>query len=163
MLCERKRWKMIQHGDADRELQAIGSLKARYFRWLDTKNWEAWRTVFAPDVVAVFANAVGPAESGEAQAGSSRWEGVDTLVDSISEVLKDFVTVHHGHTPELELVSPTAAVGIWAMADIVDFPGGQTLHGAGHYQETYEKVDGHWRIKTIHLTRTRMELQNARS
>lgn len=154
---------MIQQADVDRELQAISLLKARYFRWMDTKSWDAWRTVFAPDVVAIFANAVGPAESEEARASSSRWEGVDTLVDRISEILGECVTVHHGHTPELELTSPTTAVGIWAMADIVDFPGGQTLHGAGHYQETYEKVDGNWRIKTIQLTRTRMELQNSRS
>ncbi|MGB6766333.1 MAG: DUF4440 domain-containing protein, partial [Mycobacterium sp.] len=32
------------------------------------------------------------------------------------------------------------------------------LHGAGHYRETYEKQDGTWRIKTLHLTRTILKI-----
>jgi hypothetical protein len=27
------------------------------------------------------------------------------------------------------------------------------MRGYGHYHETYEKVDGHWRIKSSTLTR----------
>jgi len=30
--------------------------------------------------------------------------------------------------------------------------------GAGHYRETYEKQDGTWRIKTLHLTRTILKI-----
>ncbi|PRC48766.1 DUF4440 domain-containing protein, partial [Mycobacterium sp. ITM-2017-0098] len=35
------------------ELEAIRALKARYFRLMDTKDWRAWRQVFADDVVGV--------------------------------------------------------------------------------------------------------------
>jgi hypothetical protein len=31
------------------------------------------------------------------------------------------------------------------------------MHGYGHYHETYEKVDGAWRIKSTTLTRLRTD------
>jgi hypothetical protein len=34
------------------EIEAIKQLKARYCRYLDTKDWEAWRTIFADDFVS---------------------------------------------------------------------------------------------------------------
>jgi hypothetical protein len=42
------------------------------------------------------------------------------------------------------------------MADVVEFPNGYVLEGAGHYHETYKKIDGAWRIQRLHLTRTRI-------
>ncbi|OBK40768.1 DUF4440 domain-containing protein [Mycobacterium sp. 1245111.1] len=63
-------------------------------------------------------------------------------------------TMHHCHTPEITLTSPEIASGIWTMEDWIIFGNGNELHGAGHYHETYEKRDGSWRIKTLHLTRT---------
>jgi hypothetical protein len=32
------------------------------------------------------------------------------------------------------------------------------MHGYGHYHETYEKVDGRWRIKSSKLTRLREDI-----
>lgn len=136
------------------ELEAIRQLKARYFRFMDTKDWDAWREVFAEDVVGVFDNAVST-NGADGQPGPS-WEGVEVLVSSIRSAVEECTTVHHGHTPEITLTSPTTATGTWAMADIVDFPNGYSLHGAGHYHETYTKNAGSWRIQSIHLTRTRM-------
>ena len=42
------------------------------------------------------------------------------------------------------------------MQDRADTPSAQS-HGWGHYEETYEIVDGLWRIKTLRLTRLRLE------
>ncbi len=59
------------------------------------------------------------------------------------------------------LTSPTTATGIWAMEDHLWWPEGSpisTLHGYGHYLETYEVVDGAWKIKTLTLTRLRLDL-----
>lgn len=137
------------------ELEAIRALKARYFRLMDTKAWDSWRNVFADNVVGVFDNAVST-NGVDGQPGPT-WEGVDELVSSIRAAIEECTTVHHGHTPEIALTSPTTATGIWAMADIVVFPNGHTLHGAGHYHETYVKADGVWRIQSLHLTRTRMD------
>jgi hypothetical protein len=34
------------------DVEAIKQLKARYCRYLDTKDWNQWRTVFADDFVS---------------------------------------------------------------------------------------------------------------
>ena len=34
------------------EIEAIKQLKARYCRYLDTKDWQAWRSIFADDFVS---------------------------------------------------------------------------------------------------------------
>ena len=70
-------------------------------------------------------------------------------------------TMHHCHTPEIELTSATTASGIWAMEDLLVFPDGSRLHGAGHYHEEYEKRYGRWQITRLHLTRTLMDFTAA--
>jgi SnoaL-like domain len=76
-------------------------------------------------------------------------------------MLEPATTVHHGHTPEVELTSPTTATGVWAMEDRIWWPEGSPashLHGYGHYTETYEKTGGRWLIKTMVLTRLHRQL-----
>jgi len=62
------------------------------------------------------------------------------------------------HAPEIELTSATAARGIWALNDVVRLVPALSLHGYGHYHETYEKIDGRWRIKASKLTRLREDV-----
>jgi hypothetical protein len=65
------------------------------------------------------------------------------------------------HSPEISLVSATAATGIWAMHDVVVWPEGvarpvpglNSLTGFGHYHETYALVRGEWQIASLKLTR----------
>jgi 3-phenylpropionate/cinnamic acid dioxygenase small subunit len=33
------------------EIESIKQLKARYYRYLDTKDWDRWRDVFTDDFV----------------------------------------------------------------------------------------------------------------
>lgn len=56
------------------------------------------------------------------------------------------------------MTSATTATGIWALEDTVDLTPAIGMHGAGHYHETYVKIDGQWRIKSSKLTRLRQEL-----
>jgi len=75
-----------------------------------------------------------------------------------ADTLDGVLTTHHGHMPEIEFTSPTTAEGIWSMEDMLKWPKGsriREMHGYGHYHETYEKVGGAWRIKTLKLTRLR--------
>jgi hypothetical protein len=75
-------------------------------------------------------------------------------------VVGPVVTVHHGHMPEIEVTSPTTARGVWAMEDKLRWPEGspvRAMHGYGHYHETYERTQEGWRIKTITLTRLRVD------
>lgn len=128
------------------DLEAIRQLKARYFRTMDMKDWEGMRAVFADDVVM-----------DTTSSGGGVISGADAFVAFLRVTLQDVVTVHHGHMPEIEITSPTTARGIWAMQDLLKWPNGTQLHGYGHYHETYEKIDGAWRIKTSTLTRLRMD------
>ncbi|MBW0013534.1 nuclear transport factor 2 family protein [Mycobacterium sp.] len=138
--------------EAADELEAIRQLKARYCRFLDTKDVESWRTVFAPDVVVTLDMAV--SAGGADPKTAPPLEGVDNFVPMVMGGLGNVATMHHCHTPEITLTSATTATGIWAMEDLLIFADGREMHGAGHYHETYEKRDGSWRIKTLHLTRT---------
>lgn len=141
--------------DVATELEAIRQVKARYCRFLDTKDGDGWRTVFAPDVVMEVDLAV--STGGADPMTSPPYVGVNSVVPEVLATLAEVTTVHHCHTSEIALTSETTATGIWAMEDRLYFPDGRQLHGAGHYHETYEKSDGTWRIKTLHLTRTLME------
>ena len=67
-------------------------------------------------------------------------------------------TVHLVHAPEISLTSMTTARGVWAMNDLVRLLPAVTLHGYGHYHETYEKLDGQWRISSSRLTRLREDI-----
>ena len=52
----------------------------------------------------------------------------------------------------------------FSSSDMLRWPEGspiRALHGYGHYHETYEKVDGQWLIKTITLTRLRVDTEFA--
>lgn len=133
------------------EIEAIKRLKARYCRHLDSKDWSAWRGVFADDFV-----------SDTAEAGGLVIAGADEFVAFIRKTLgkPSQPTVHQVHAPEIELTSPSTATGVWALNDVVRLGPGVNLQGYGHYHETYEKTAGQWRIKTSKLTRLREDVFN---
>ncbi|WP_116287832.1 SDR family NAD(P)-dependent oxidoreductase [Parafrankia colletiae] len=128
------------------DIEAVRQLKARYFRTLDTKDWNGFRQVFADDVVI-----------DTTASGGSVVTGADAFLEFVRAALADVLTVHHGHSPEITVSSPSSASGTWAMADHLRFADGNELTGFGHYRETYEKSDGTWRIRTSTLTRLRMD------
>jgi hypothetical protein len=134
------------------EVEAIRQLKARYCRFLDTKDAESWRGVFSADVTVTLDMSVGV--GGADPMTAAPIEGADNFVPMVLGGLVGVATMHHCHTPEISLTSASTATGIWAMEDLLLFDDGRELRGAGHYHETYEKQDGAWRIKTLHLTRT---------
>jgi hypothetical protein len=142
--------------EAADELESIRQLKARYCRFLDTKDVESWRAVFTTDLVVTLDMAV--SAGGADPKTAPPLVGVDNFVPMVMGGLENVATMHHCHTPEISLTSPTTATGIWAMEDLLVFGDGRELHGAGHYHETYEKRDGSWRIKSLHLTRTILKM-----
>ncbi len=129
-------------------LEAIRILKARYFRYIDRKQWGELRTLFTDDAYVDVTDDVGP---------TGIREGGDRFVNGVAKILEGTVTVHHGHMPELEITGPDTATGIWAMEDRVEWPDGRVTTGAGHYEEEYRLVAGAWRISRMRLTRIRVE------
>jgi len=130
------------------DVAAIERLRARYCRLLDTKDWVGFRDVFTDDFV-----------SDTSESGGPLIVGADAFVEFVSSTLATAVTVHQVMQPEIEVTSATTARAVWAMQDIVRFVPGLTLHGHGHYVETYERVDGEWRIASSTLRRLRMEMR----
>jgi hypothetical protein len=142
------------------EMEAIRQLKARYFRFLDTKDWEGFRSVFVEEP------ALGPIENGfpdyllalrppEARAQVTEGStGLDAFVERNRQFIGPLLTTHHGHQPEIELTGETEATGIWPMEDVLVWKKeGYRLRGTGHYRETYTKVAGQWKIASLKLSR----------
>lgn len=136
------------------DLSEIHRLKARYCRYLDTKQWEALGTLFTAD--ARFEG------FGSALTGADR----QGFVTGVSTRLADAVSVHHCHMPEIEFTGPDEARGIWAMEDYVDFPPGRDVleapgqrgyRGYGHYEEAYRREGEAWRFSLLRLTRIRID------
>lgn len=139
--------------DQMNEFEAIRQLKSRYFRLMDTQQWEPWADCFTADVSALYEGAPRAADNLPTDIGC---EGREALVKGVSSLMTGAQSVHQGFMPELELTGPTTARGIWAMFDYVMLP---TCHfkGWGHYHEEYVKEDGAWRFKKIRLTRLHTE------
>ncbi len=138
-------------------IEEIKQVKARYFRTMDTKDWDGYANVFAPDAVMDM-------RSEGSRDGVTVAEPVTTGNRAIAEYVKAAIdvvtTVHHGHMPEITFTSDTTADVIWAMEDKLRWPDGfpiKTMHGYGHYHETYRLVDGAWKIQTLRLSRLRVD------
>jgi hypothetical protein len=126
----------------------IHMLKARYFRFVDTKDWVALAEVFTPDATLFFPEA--QTEPSDLRSG----------ISLIAQALEGSVSIHHGHMPEIEILSPSSARGIWAMEDRIFWPsdkpsslGLEYIHGYGHYHEDYARPHDRWLIRTLKVTR----------
>jgi ketosteroid isomerase-like protein len=131
-------------------VEAVRVLKARYFRYIDQKQWDRFLDLFTEDVeidVTADMEAIG------IDRARGLTQGRDQFARRVARILEGVATVHHGHTPEIEVVDPTHARGTWAMYDRLEFPDGRVQTGAGHYDEEYRLVDGTWRIARMTLTR----------
>ena len=133
------------------DIESIKQLKARYFRLMDTKDWDGLSQVFAPDVRIDMINE-----------GGHVTNSVDEYLPFLVSQIGPAITVHHGHMPEITLLSEDKATGIWAMEDELWWPEGSPVsyvHGYGHYHETYVKRDGEWRISEMTLTRLHRDIR----
>lgn len=134
-------------------IEAIRQLKARYFRLMDIKDWDALRDVFTADLQVVTPEGAIYAEGGEAYA------------ESLRQSLEHAVSCHQGLTAEIDVIDGTTATGIWAMQDVIEWAmvhprtGWKAIVGRGHYHETYQRAaDGAWRIARLMLTRVRLDI-----
>ena len=135
---------MNEHDD----VRAIERLKARYFRLMDTQQWDDLTALFTDDAVVDSTGEGGPVT-----------HGGPAFVEMLRSNIEGVTTAHHGHMPEIVLTGAETAEGIWAMEDQLWWPEGSPLrhlHGHGHYHETYRRgPDGEWRISSMRITRLR--------
>ena len=127
-------------------IEAIKQLKARYQRAVDTKDWELMASVLAPNARSVYSD------------GKHAYEGREAIVNFLSDPKglgnTEIQSMHHAHTPEIEITSETTAKGKWYLEDFVltgipsDWaPHGTVMHGTGIYIDEYVKIDGEWYLQ----------------
>lgn len=152
---------------AAEQLLAIEEIKrvfAGRLRCMDAKDWDRYASFHTEDVVSDSWRSDGAAQpERQASARTGSVVGGAALTEAIRSTLDGRVpvtSVHHGHTPEIELISDTRAQGVWAMEDRLWFRRGaveEWLHGYGHYHEQYRKEGDRWLISYRRLTRLRVD------
>lgn len=150
-------------------IEAIKQLRARYIRYLDTKDWDNFEKVFCSDATADYQAQQDPVSGRSLQetlGDGENWRltGSTAIARAVRDGVGTKATVHHVYSPEIEILSPSTARGIWALEDIIKSSSGvdeqgasQGFRGYGHYHETYENASGQWRIKTLRVTRLMLE------
>ncbi|WP_078865246.1 MULTISPECIES: nuclear transport factor 2 family protein [unclassified Streptomyces] len=127
------------------DVEDIRQVKARYFRYLDSKQWSKLAALFtAHPTIDV----------------GAKYSSGKELAEKTAALLGDAPTAHQGFLPEIE-VRGNRASAIWAMEDYVSFPPGSSykngFHGYGQYHDTYQRIDGHWYISSTVLSRFRVD------
>ena len=76
------------------------------------------------------------------------------------------LSMHHAHTPEIEITGETTATGKWYLEDFVPSaaptdwaPNGTVLHGTGIDVDEYVKTDGEWQIQRTGYERIFVDIQ----
>ncbi len=137
-------------------IEAIRQLKARYFRCMDTKDWEGFGAVFAHDAELDISQDLGD--------NPAPIVGREPIVRLVRRAVTDATTIHHGHMPEITIESADSATGVWAMEDHLFWPEGaplRSMHGYGHYHERYRRTSEGWQIAAMALTRLRVDVEPA--
>ena len=133
------------------DIEEIKQLKALYFEYADGQDWER----YGSEVIT---------EDFYFDSDAPPLQGRDAVIEMVSTSLKGATTVHHGHTPRIEIDGDTAT-GRWHMADYVTIPlpSGEAyvIRGYGYYDETYRRTPDGWRISSSRMTRIRVDSEGA--
>lgn len=142
-------------------IEEIKRAKARYFRGVDTSDPELVRAILAEDCVLDYRGCCTDPSTGHdflpamnvVLRGASSWsaEGFAKL---------GIVSAHHGYNFDVTFTSDTTADVVLAMTDRLFMPPGgpwSRMTGHGYYHETYEKIGGRWKLKTVRISRLRVE------
>ncbi|MBT6037732.1 MAG: nuclear transport factor 2 family protein [Halieaceae bacterium] len=125
-------------------IELIKQLKARYFRFLDTRNIEGLHSVFTEDASARFK---GP----DYDFDLNGWPALEAFYRKSFSA--EAFGMHNGHHPEIE-VSGDHATGIWYLQDIfVQLKHDITVMGSALYEDEYRREGGVWRIATTGYVR----------
>lgn len=148
-------------------IEEIKQLKARYFHAVDTKDWAAIVDIFTADARVDFGGEVQHhvghhgVTAAEADAGAWVVIGGPATARVIEGAVGGITSVHQGHDPIITIRSDRAASGRWTLYDRLEY-GHEVMHGYGHYEEEYRRVEGQWRISTLTLTRLKVAWEDAR-
>ena len=130
--------------------QHIMEVKARYCRFLDTRDWEAFGALFTEDAVLDVRQ----------DTGLEPFEGRAAIVATVQAAVAHSRSSHQVHNPEMRFDGPDAADVVWVMQDRVVWEKGKSpiptasgITGYGHYHERYVQLGAIWFIASLRLTR----------
>lgn len=140
-------------------IDAIKQAKAKYFRGVDTGDLGLVRGILAEDCELDYTGCCTDPVTGRdflpqmnvVRKGHASWK---------SGGARTMVSVHAGHTCEIEFIDDVTASVVWSMSDHLYFPAGEPyseIFGFGYYHETYTRVDGSWKIRTLRIERIKVE------
>src|ERR1022692_2271620 len=94
-------------------IEAIKQLKSRYFRFMDTRDFNRMADVFCRDAVFDCSEGGGYMPVGDSWRGSVGpvVKGRDAIMSWISATFAERTSVHHGHCHEITIESETEAHG----------------------------------------------------
>lgn len=139
-------------------IDEVSRAKARYCRFVDTKQWDAFEKLFvAQPKIRMF-------DPSGAQIFA--FDDRDAFVRISRQFLEKAQSIHQLHNAEIEQVAPGRVAAIWSMEDLILFPdreagGMRRMNGYGHYHEIWEAGPDGWRIAELELRRTILEKTQA--
>ena len=123
------------------DIEAIKQLKYRYWSHLDLKQWDELAQCFAPDATVCYSS------------GQYEFAGVEAIMGFLSQALgreRGSVTIHHGHHPEIELLSATTARGTWALYNYMfNVKENRGIRIGAYYDDEFVKLAGVWKFRHI--------------
>src|SRR4051812_16430117 len=137
-------------------IEDIKQLKYRYYRFLDMRDWESFKTVWTEDAVMDVNS-----EHRILNTEEGLYHGPEAITRFARKAIGEGTTIDHAIMPEIDILSSTTARAIWVQEDRVTWPANhpnRSLHGHGHEHETYRKIDGQWRIASTKLVRLKVAI-----
>lgn len=134
-------------------IEQVRRAKARYARFLDTKDWDGFAGLFEPAVQVRMFDPTGNVIVSHDER--------DSFVNAARTGLEGGQSIHQVHNDEIEQISETEISAIWSMEDLIIFRPGAggpgRMHGYGHYHELWRLGSDGWRIARLELRRTILE------
>lgn len=119
------------------DLEALRTLKARYFFCCDRKDTAGMRACFADGAVHIDYGAIGT------------FDTADALVKIFAEIgcHPHMVEMHHGVNPQLELLDDRRARGQWSLHYfLINTQARNVTQLGGYYDDDYVKTPAGWKM-----------------
>ncbi|MEM5388823.1 nuclear transport factor 2 family protein [Paraburkholderia phymatum] len=120
------------------DIEAIKAVRARYFRAMDTGDYDLFRSLLTEDLVT------------DLKGGNYHFEfnNREDFIEAVASALNSQSAARHfGHMPEIILTGPDTAEGIWYFQDwALHVPSNTVMDGSGIIHDHYRKEHGQWRI-----------------
>jgi hypothetical protein len=133
-------------GDIGVDYWQVAAVKARYFRFMDLKEWQNLRGIFTDD--AVFDHPT-----------VGYFENPDDAVEALRTVIGEVWTSHEGSIPDITVEAADRASAVFAMTGHARPPGSaELLRTFGHYYDEFRKDTGIWKISSMKLVSSARDL-----